>query len=195
MADIEKATVQGQEHRKNSLEELKQITTVDTVHRDEALKVLAQYAGDMAWSHEEEKKLKRKIDRKLIALLCVTYGLQYYDKAMLSQAALFGLREDLELNVGNRYSFSASIFYLGFIVGNYPAVLMAQRFPIEKVAPVIVAVWGVCLMCSAGCKNWQGFYGTFRGIMTTFQNLTSCLQPNASSSAFSRVEYRQCSCW
>jgi MFS family permease len=72
--------------------------------------------------------------------------------------ALFGLRADLELSVGNRYSMSASIFYLGFIVGSYPAILMAQRWPIERVASAIVSVWGVCLMCSAACTNWQGFY-------------------------------------
>lgn len=35
---------------------------------------------------------------------------------------------------------------------------MAQRWPIERVASGIVAVWGVCLMCSAACHNWQGFY-------------------------------------
>jgi MFS family permease len=35
---------------------------------------------------------------------------------------------------------------------------MAQRWPIERVASAIVAVWGVCLMLSAACHNWQGFY-------------------------------------
>lgn len=60
--------------------------TVDTVHRDEALRVLQAYQGDESWSDEEEKKLRRKIDWKLMPVLCVTYGLQYYDKAMLSQA-------------------------------------------------------------------------------------------------------------
>jgi MFS family permease len=53
---------------------------------------------------------------------------------------------------------SASIFYLGFIVGSYPAILMAQRWPIERVAAAIVSVWGVCLMCSAAYTIWQGFY-------------------------------------
>ncbi|KAF2440943.1 MFS transporter [Karstenula rhodostoma CBS 690.94] len=156
MTDVEKRDIQMQEYRKASLEELEQVPTVDTVHQDEALKVLAQYAGDQAWSPEEEKKLTRKVDRKLIALLYVTCGLQYYDKAMLP--ALFGLWTDLQLEVGDRYSFSASIFYLGSIVGSYPAVLMAQRFPIEKVASAIFPVWGVCLMCSAACTNWQGYY-------------------------------------
>ncbi|KAF2112308.1 MFS transporter [Lophiotrema nucula] len=158
MADHEKQVIEQADVSPQTLEELKHTRTIDTVHQDEAVKVLAQYAGDETWTPEEEKKLVRKIDRRLVSILCVTYGLQYYDKAMLSQAAIFGLRADLELSVGNRYSFSASIFYLGFIVGSYPAILMAQRWPIERVASAIVAVWGACLMCSAACHNYQSFY-------------------------------------
>lgn len=59
---------------------------VDTVHGDEATKVLASYEGDQEWTPEEEKKLTKKIDWKLLPVLCVTYGLLYYDKAMLGQA-------------------------------------------------------------------------------------------------------------
>jgi hypothetical protein len=115
-----------------TLHELQKHVTVDTIHNDEAVKVLAAYGGSEHWEPQEEKRLVRKIDRRLLSILCITYGLQYYDKAMLSQAAIFGLRTDLNLEVGNRYSFSASIFYLGFIVGAYPAVVMAQRWPIER---------------------------------------------------------------
>jgi MFS family permease len=77
---------------------------------------------------------------------------------LLTFQALFGLREDLELDVSNRYSFSSAIFYLGFIVGAYPAILMAQRYPIERVASGIVFIWGVCLMCTAACHNWQSLF-------------------------------------
>lgn len=66
--------------------DLKKTETVDTLHNDEALRVLAHYDGDQHWSEQEEKKLVRKIDRKLVTILCITYGLQYYDKAMLAQA-------------------------------------------------------------------------------------------------------------
>jgi hypothetical protein len=59
---------------------------IDTVHNDEALKVLNAYHGDQTWTEKEEKKLLHKIDRRLLVILCCTYGLQYYDKAMLSQA-------------------------------------------------------------------------------------------------------------
>ncbi|KIX08511.1 uncharacterized protein Z518_03167 [Rhinocladiella mackenziei CBS 650.93] len=131
---------------------------VDTVHGDEALKIIVAQGGDDYWDEQEEKKLVRKIDRRLLPVLCVTYGIQFYDKAMLSQAALFGLRTDLDLEVGNRFVFSSSIFYLGFIVGAYPAIFMAQRWPIERVAAGISFIWGITVMCSAACKTYGGFF-------------------------------------
>jgi hypothetical protein len=126
--------------------------------------VLANYNGDTEWTAQEEKKLTRKIDRRLLSILCITYGLQYYDKSMLSQAvgaldftsetglgkvltreqALFGLRTDLDLDVGIRFSLSSAIFYLGFICGAYPAILLAQRFPIFG----IVFLWGQYDQCN-----------------------------------------------
>ncbi|KAF2012447.1 allantoate permease [Aaosphaeria arxii CBS 175.79] len=134
------------------------LETVDTVHQDEAMKVLTAYHGEETWTPQEEKIVRRKIDWKLLPVLCITYGLQYYDKAMLSQAALFGLRTELHLTTGNRYSFSAAIFYLGFIVGAYPAMVLAQRFPIERVASAIVVVWGICLILTTVCHNYQALY-------------------------------------
>lgn len=95
MVHHEKIEIQQQER----FEDLGHTQTIDTVHQDEALKVLAQYAGDRNWAPEEEKRLVRRIDRKLITLLCITYGLQYYDKAMLSQAV--GLAVFCALDLGD----------------------------------------------------------------------------------------------
>ncbi|KAK0624228.1 major facilitator superfamily domain-containing protein [Immersiella caudata] len=131
---------------------------VDTVHTDEAMKVLAAYTGEQTWTDDEEKKIRRRIDWKVLPILFLTYTLQYYDKAMISQAALFGLREDLGLTVGNRYSWMASIFYLGFIIGAYPCMVLAQRYPVERVACGTVTLWGLCLILTTVCHNYQGVY-------------------------------------
>lgn len=37
---------------------------------------------------------------------------------------------------------SAAIFYPGFICGAYPAIVLAQRYPIERVIFGIVLLWG-----------------------------------------------------
>ncbi|KAL4865913.1 hypothetical protein BDV12DRAFT_210791 [Aspergillus spectabilis] len=139
---------------------IEQTTTekIDTTHTDEAMKVLARYTGDESWEPTDEKRLVRKIDWRILPLLCTTYGLQYYDKAMLSQAALFGLRQDLSLLTGNRYSMSAAIFYLGFIVGAYPTMFLAQRYPIHHVASGTVTIWGICLILTPLCHNYQSLY-------------------------------------
>ncbi|OQU97846.1 hypothetical protein CLAIMM_03725 [Cladophialophora immunda] len=153
---VEKVTV-------HQAEDLVNLEIIDTLHNDEALKVIAEEHGANEWDAIEEKRLVRKIDRKLLPLLCLTYGLQYYDKAMLSQAAIFGLRDDLDLNVGNRSwplkdTFSSSILYLGFLVGAYPATVLAQKYPIERVAGGLVFVWGACLMSTAGCTSFRGLF-------------------------------------
>lgn len=90
---------------------------------DEAAKILMDYTAAnphlTRWTAAEEDALVRQIDWKIMPVLCVTYALQWYDKAMLSQAALFGLIEDLGLGDGGRYSLSAAIFYLGFMAGEF----------------------------------------------------------------------------
>jgi len=85
-ADIEQVLSNDERRPSTTLEDLKKSTTLDTLHNDEAVKVLATYAGDEVWTPAEEKKVVRHIDRRLLPLLILTYGLQYYDKAMLSQA-------------------------------------------------------------------------------------------------------------
>jgi hypothetical protein len=68
----------------NSVEmnDLKASKTIDTVHNDEAMKVLQAYTGETDWTPQEEKQVQRTIDWRLMPCLCMTYCLQYYDKAM-----------------------------------------------------------------------------------------------------------------
>lgn len=88
MSDLQKSMSDTLSDKPNTseIEKAEGTIPIDTVHNDEAMKVLANYSGDESWTEEEETKVKHKIDRKLLPLLCLTYGLQYYDKAMLSQA-------------------------------------------------------------------------------------------------------------
>jgi len=77
MANTEKPQeIHREEHEDGGLEgtDMDKRVVVDTVHKDEAMKVLANYSGDEAWDKEEEKQLRRKIDRRLLPILCFTYG-------------------------------------------------------------------------------------------------------------------------
>lgn len=46
-------------------------------------------------------------------------------------------------------------------------MILAQRFPIERVASGIVTLWGVCLLLTTACKNYQGLFAQrfFLGVL------------------------------
>jgi hypothetical protein len=53
---------------------------------------------------------------------------------------------------------ASSIFYLGFILGAYPVILLAQRFPIERVGSLVIMVWGTTLILTPACTGYRGAY-------------------------------------
>ena len=56
----------------------------------------------------------------------------------LSYAAIFGIRDDLNLH-GTQYSWLSSIFYFGFLVWAFPTNFLMQRLPIgmaDIIAPI-----------------------------------------------------------
>lgn len=63
---------------------------------------------------QAEKHLVRKIDRRIIPFICLTYLVTYIDKATLGYSAVFGLQKDLHL-YGTQYSWLSSIFYFGYL--------------------------------------------------------------------------------
>lgn len=62
---------------------------------------------------------------------------------------------------------TASIFYLGFIAGAYPCMILAQRYPIERVASIVVTLWGLCLILTTVCRNYQDIFAQrfFLGVL------------------------------
>jgi MFS family permease len=99
--------------------------------------------------------------------MVITYALQYYDKGVFNQASLFGFLQDLDLQVlvkpgpkptysTLRYSQASMIFYCGYILGVYPATLLAQKYRTGRVCGILVTVWGICEICTVACHSFAG---------------------------------------
>lgn len=68
---------------------IKSVGSIDSFHHDEAAKIIEEYtAGDgvKEWTESEERRLLRKVDWKLMPILCFTLFMQFYDKSILAQA-------------------------------------------------------------------------------------------------------------
>lgn len=105
------------------------------------------------YTQDEERRLVRKIDLIILPYLAVCYAFFYIDKTTLSYAAIFGIREDLDL-VGTEYSWLSSMFYFGFLVWALPTNFLMQRLPVAKYLGFNIFLWGVLLIAQAGATNF-----------------------------------------
>ncbi|KAL3475692.1 MFS general substrate transporter [Aspergillus californicus] len=103
-----------------------------------------------------EKRIVRKIDRVVLPLMCTVYFFQYLDKQAVGYAAVFGLREDLNLT-SDQYSWVVSIFYLGQLASEYVFIYMMSRLPIARFVAIMIMIWGVIAGCLAAPHNFGGF--------------------------------------
>ena len=62
----------------------------------------------------EEKKLIRKIDMKILPLLCTVGFFQFMDKTSISYASVLGIIQDTHL-AGAQFGALGSLFYVGYL--------------------------------------------------------------------------------
>ncbi|KAF7555492.1 hypothetical protein G7Z17_g2110 [Cylindrodendrum hubeiense] len=130
-----------------------------------------EYGSMEVLGPEDEKKLVRKIDMHLMPILIVSYGLQYLDKTSLAYSAILGLQEDLHL-VGQQYSWTSSVFYIGYLVASYPISLGFVKFPLGKYLSVLIFLWGIVLTLHAVSSNYASLM-VLRTLLGVFESAIS----------------------
>lgn len=80
-------------------------------------------------------------------------GIQIVDKNALSIQALFGLREDTGL-VGQQYQWLTTIFYLTYMLGQFPSVYIMQRYKVGLSLSTYMLCWGIVLICISASQNF-----------------------------------------
>lgn len=87
---------------------------------------------EMLGDENRSKQLVKKIDLMIMPLLCGTYILQYVDKQSLAYAAVFDLLTDTKMNT-DQYAWLTTVFYLGYLVAEYPWSAAAQKWSVARV--------------------------------------------------------------
>ena len=67
------------------------------------------------------------------------YGLKH--EQTLGSAATYGLQTEAHLH-GAQYSLLTTLFYLGYLIAQYPTSLVMQKFPIGKYLTINIVLWG-----------------------------------------------------
>lgn len=107
----------------------------------------------------DEAKLLRKIDLRLIPTLCVLYLLAFLDRVNISNAAIFGLKDDLKLD-GVKYNTALTIFFVPYILFEIPSNVL-----LKKLKPHL---WlSGCMFMFGLVTLLQGFVQNYAGLLTT----------------------------
>ena len=83
----------------------------DLAKEDVAAELAEMFRGGEGYTAEEERRLRWRLDFRLIPILWFNVVLPAMDKVSHGTAALYGLQKDLNLH-GNQYSWIGSIFYV-----------------------------------------------------------------------------------
>ncbi|KAJ7100458.1 MFS general substrate transporter [Mycena epipterygia] len=105
----------------------------------------------------EALRIRRKIDYHILPLMCILYWMQFMDKTTLGSAAILGIIKSAHLTV-NQYNWLGTIFYLSYLLFEFPQNLALQRFPVAKWMSINIFVWAVALCSHAACKNFGGLF-------------------------------------
>ncbi|KAG7095022.1 hypothetical protein E1B28_005816 [Marasmius oreades] len=105
------------------------------------------------YTEHQYRMLLRKIDRYLLPLMWVAYGVQQVDKTGLSTQAVFGIREDTHL-VGQQFSWLSTIFYLSYMVCEFPSSYVMQRVSVGKTLSVLMFFWGIIVLSTGFARNF-----------------------------------------
>ncbi|KAF7437247.1 hypothetical protein PC9H_004084 [Pleurotus ostreatus] len=114
-------------------------------------------AGDAELDPAEALRIRKKIDRNILPLMCILYWIQFMDKTTLGSSAILGIREATHLTT-NQYNWLGTIFYLSYLAFEYPQNLALQRFPVGKWMSLNISIWAVALCAHAACKNFGGLF-------------------------------------
>lgn len=101
---------------------------------EKAAEFLAQH-GEVDFDYEEERRVLRRIDMRVLPLMLGAYFFQQLDKSALSYSSIFGLTTDAKLQ-GTEYSW-LGMFYCPFWISLL--FIMNALFRILRVFPHIDA--------------------------------------------------------
>jgi predicted MFS family arabinose efflux permease len=100
--------------------------------------------------------LSRKILWRLAVPAIAFMLLSSLDRTNISFAAL---QMNSELGfTPSQYGFGAGILFAGFLAGQYPSVLLLQRFGMRRWIAGCALLWGCCALAMAGLRSPGQFY-------------------------------------
>ncbi|MBV9081919.1 MAG: MFS transporter [Acidobacteriaceae bacterium] len=113
-------------------------------------------AAPTDYGAEFEKRVYRRVTRRLIPFLFLCYIFAYLDRVNVGFAKL-QMQGDLRMSDAV-YGTAAGIFFIGYLFFQVPCNLALQRIGAKYWLGPIMIVWGIVSACTMLVKSGTGFY-------------------------------------
>ncbi|PKY02320.1 MFS transporter [Aspergillus campestris IBT 28561] len=117
----------------------------------------------------DERKLMAKIDWHVVPALCVMYLFAFLDRVNISNAAILGLKEDLDIETGTKYNAALTIFFVPYIIFEIPSNVLMKKLKPHIWLSLCMFAFGVVMICQGLVSSWGGLMTTrfFLGVFET----------------------------
>ena len=131
------------------------VENLEALHKTETTESDRQHVQEIqALSPEEQKKLIRRIDLRLVVTLGFMYCVSLMDRTNLGIAVVAGMGVDLRLDIGERYSIIVLIFFITYVLLQPPATVVLRKVGPRIFLPTITLLWGITMITFGFVKDW-----------------------------------------
>ncbi|KAK7207116.1 major facilitator superfamily domain-containing protein [Myxozyma melibiosi] len=116
--------------------------------------ILARFLklGTSAWTPEEEAKVTRKTDWRVMLWACIMFFSLELDRANISNVLTTDFLENVNMTTQD-YNLGQTVFLITFLVMEIPSQLLIRYLGPEVWLPFMMSAWGIVAMCQAFIKS------------------------------------------
>ncbi|KAI2487090.1 ProP Permease major facilitator superfamily [Pyrenophora tritici-repentis] len=104
-----------------------------------------------------EKRLLRKLDIRIVPMICWVYLMNFMDRVNIGNARLYGLEEDLGMDpAGNKFQIAVSILFVTYVLFETPSNMIIKRMKPARYLGGLMFLWGLVATFSAFVNNYAG---------------------------------------
>ncbi|KAI9801542.1 MAG: hypothetical protein M1825_003221 [Sarcosagium campestre] len=105
-------------------------------------------------SPAEQRRIIHRVDRRLVITTGAMYCISLMDRTNLSAAVIAGMTEELRLDIGYRYSLVVLIFFIPYVIFQFPATAVVRKLGPRKFLASITLMWGAVMIGFGFVSVW-----------------------------------------
>ncbi len=113
----------------------------------------ASVASFELYTPDEERKVRRKLDTRLVLFVALLYLLSFLDRSNIGNAKVAGLMTDLDMS-DNQFEWLLTAFYITYILFEW-MTLCFKIFPPHIYIAICVCLWGILASLQALATSWK----------------------------------------